>query len=243
MVVALAQIKPHIGDIEKNITRHVDFIKVATDHRAHLIIFPELSLTGYEPKLANALAMNLADSRLEIFQAMSDLHHVTIGLGVPLRVQNGVTISLVLFSPAQPRVRYSKHFLHADEVPHFVPGDNIALTVKNKKVALAICYELSVDTHRALAFKDNPDLYISSVAKTRRGTTAACEVLSRTAKNYETITMMCNSIGIQDGEECTGTTSAWNSWGDLIGQLDERHEGLLFIDSDKGVATDFYFEK
>jgi NAD+ synthase (glutamine-hydrolysing) len=57
--VALAQINPALGDFEKNIKKHIDFIDKAIKKKADIIIFPELSLTGYSLKDLNAeLALN-----------------------------------------------------------------------------------------------------------------------------------------------------------------------------------------
>jgi NAD+ synthase (glutamine-hydrolysing) len=57
--IALAQINPTLGDFEKNIKKHLGYIDKAVKKKADLIIFPELSLTGYSLKDLNAeLAVN-----------------------------------------------------------------------------------------------------------------------------------------------------------------------------------------
>ena len=58
MKIAAAQIRPKKGDIEANILKHVDIIKLAATLKAEALFFPELSLTSYEPELAEALASN-----------------------------------------------------------------------------------------------------------------------------------------------------------------------------------------
>ena len=45
--IALAQIDPVLGDIEKNVEKHVTVAAKAQEAGAHLVVFPELSLTGY----------------------------------------------------------------------------------------------------------------------------------------------------------------------------------------------------
>ncbi len=45
--VALAQIAPKLGDLESNLERHRDAIRLARRERAGVVVFPELSLTGY----------------------------------------------------------------------------------------------------------------------------------------------------------------------------------------------------
>lgn len=52
MKICVAQTRSVAGNIERNVARHREFVETAVSHRANLIIFPELSLTGYEPTLA-----------------------------------------------------------------------------------------------------------------------------------------------------------------------------------------------
>ncbi|MFM7846378.1 MAG: nitrilase-related carbon-nitrogen hydrolase, partial [Planctomycetota bacterium] len=45
--VALAQIAPALGDLRRNLALHLQQIDAARRQGAHVIVFPELSLTGY----------------------------------------------------------------------------------------------------------------------------------------------------------------------------------------------------
>lgn len=68
MKLIAAQILPVPGEYEKNITRHIDVIHLAASQGANLVLFPELSLTGYEPRLAEVLAVHPSDGRFDEFQ-------------------------------------------------------------------------------------------------------------------------------------------------------------------------------
>ena len=59
--LALAQIDPVLGDMKANIGKHIAMADKAHSAGAHLVVFPELSLTGYSVKDMNwDLALNLA---------------------------------------------------------------------------------------------------------------------------------------------------------------------------------------
>lgn len=59
MKVAVAQINSVLGDFEKNINHHAEFCQIAISENADVIVFPELSLTGYSLKDLNyAIALN-----------------------------------------------------------------------------------------------------------------------------------------------------------------------------------------
>jgi predicted amidohydrolase len=51
-ILAVAQSASTRGDIEANVETHVRFAETARRHGARLSLFPELSLTGYEPDIA-----------------------------------------------------------------------------------------------------------------------------------------------------------------------------------------------
>lgn len=50
MKVALAQISPYLGDVRKNFDLHLRYLEKAKKKKVDLLIFPELSLTGYTLK-------------------------------------------------------------------------------------------------------------------------------------------------------------------------------------------------
>lgn len=62
--IGVAQTVPVRGDVDANIEQHLRLIRIAAEERARIVVFPELSLTGYELDLAGALAFEQADARL-----------------------------------------------------------------------------------------------------------------------------------------------------------------------------------
>ncbi|MFI5131108.1 MAG: nitrilase-related carbon-nitrogen hydrolase, partial [Chitinophagales bacterium] len=77
MKICVAQTRPIKGDVKSNINAHRKLIDLAINNKANSIIFPELSLTGYEPELAKDLATDKDDNRFNDFQEISDSKHVT----------------------------------------------------------------------------------------------------------------------------------------------------------------------
>ena len=72
MRICLAQTQPITGNVEANIAAHLQLIDGAVAHQANLVLFPELSITGYEPTLAQDLATIPEDSRFAVFQKISN---------------------------------------------------------------------------------------------------------------------------------------------------------------------------
>lgn len=238
MKICVAQTRPIKGNIQSNIDNHKELIDLAISSGANMIVFPELSITGYEPELANELATHKDDNRFDDFQKISDAKQIAIGVGVPIRTPTGIYISLIIFQPQKDRQLYSKQYLHSDEEPFFVSGPNTTgLLNIETNIALAICYELSVPQHSEDAFKNGAEVYVASVVKSVGGVEKAIQNLSDIAKKYVMTVLMANCIGECDGYECGGKTSIWNNKGTLLGQLNDTHEGILMIDTNTQQIT------
>ncbi|HUR12498.1 MAG TPA: carbon-nitrogen hydrolase family protein [Flavitalea sp.] len=238
MKICVAQTKPVTGNVVINILNHIRLIDLAISHNSDIIIFPELSLTGYEPGLAKALAIVEDDPRLDIFQKMSDTHRIIIGIGAPIKKSIGISISMVVFQPYTNRQLYSKKYIHADEVPFFISGtDTMIISMPEIKIALAICYEISVQQHVENAMKEGAGIYIASVAKFENGIAKAISRLSDIARNHSMTVLMSNATGLADGDICAGKSSVWDKTGKLKAQLDNTAEGILVMDTVTGNIT------
>jgi predicted amidohydrolase len=239
MKICAAQTSPVKGDIRANLQRHKELVVLAATQGAGMIIFPELSVTGYEPELAKHLAVELNDGSLNELQEASNNYNIIIGAGMPLNQAGGIEISLVIFQPNHPSQVYAKQHLHPDEYPFFTAAkqSGVKLVTDAPAAAFAICYEISIPSHSEQAYKNGASVYIASVAKTVHGVEKAAETLAGIAKKYRMTVLMANCTGHCDNFDCGGKSSAWHSNGLLAGQLSALEEGLLMIDTDTGAVT------
>src|SRR5882757_2827251 len=170
MKIAVVQSRPVKGDVEANLSDHQRWIDQAIERGVDLLVFPELSLTGYEPGLAKQLATTADDGRLDGLQRMADKYGIVICAGMPIRGESGVLIGMIIFRADTPRQVYAKQYLHADELPFFTAGsEQVFLSLDDNKIALSLCYELSVAEHSVNAYSNRANIYLSSVAKTAEG--------------------------------------------------------------------------
>lgn len=233
MKICVAQTRPVKGDIRRNIDNHKKIITESLRYKTNTIIFPELSLTGYEPALSKELAIDLHDNRIDCFQKFSDDWQVTIGVGAPLKNSSGINISMIIFQPRQERELYIKNYLHPDEEEFFTGGQEYnGSSIINSNIALAICYELSVPEHPAEALNKGAEIYLASAAKSIAGVQKAIETLSGIAKKYSMTVLFSNCVGYCDNFESGGKSSIWNNKGVLAGQLNDDDEGILILDTE-----------
>lgn len=231
MKMGVAQVRAIRGDIKANLNVHLRWMEKAATIGTELLIFPELSLTGYEPTLASALAIDLHDARLDPIQAFCDQHGMSVGAGAPIRTGPGIGIGMIMFHPHQPRWVYTKKYLHADEEPFFVSGHNERETFyEYPRMAPAICYELSVPAHRQRAVQLGADVYLVSVAKTRPGMATATEMLTSFAREYRIWVLVANAVGEADGMICGGGSCIISRDGNINQQLGTTNEDILTAD-------------
>jgi predicted amidohydrolase len=233
MKISIAQIKPIKGNISANLEVHKKLIELAVSLNADAIFFPELSITGYEPELAKELATNENDTRFDDFQEISNKNKITIGIGIPRNSNSGIEISMVIIEPNLKRKTYSKQHIHSDELQYFVKGEKqIILTIDNKKIAPAICYESLQIEHSENAKILGAEIYVASVAKSQNGFEKAVKHYPEIAKKFSMPVLMSNCIGFCDNFESVGKSSVWTKQGKLVGQLEDKCEGILIFDTE-----------
>jgi predicted amidohydrolase len=233
MKVALAQTRPVPGDIPANIEDHLRYVRKAVELHADAVVFPELSLTGYEPSLAAQSSVVLEDVRFQSLREMSVTNSILIAVGVPTRDESGIRISMLMFKPNDTLGFVSKMYLHPDELPYFVPGSScLSAETGPDGLAVAICYELSIPEHTARVMRADVECYVASVAKSKLGVDQAMRRLADIASEYSKPTMMVNSVGPADNFECDGRSAVWNNQGKLVVQLPANREGMIVVDTE-----------
>ena len=232
MKISVVQMRSLKGDISGNIEKHKQFIKLASSLSASCIFFPELSITAYEPTLAEELATSQDDDRFSDFQLISDTENITIGFGAPTKSPPGILISMIIIQPYIPRQTYSKQQIHSDECPYFINGEGqIIITVDQIKIAPGICYESLQPEHADNAYKLGAEIYIASVAKTQNGINKALIHYPLIAKKHSIPVLMTNCLGVCDNSLCVGNSSVWAASGELTARLNSESEGLIIFDT------------
>lgn len=154
LIIAAAQSSSIAGDLAGNIARHQRFMQIAAEHGVQLLVFPELSLTGYERGLAAQLALAPEDVVLQPLRDFAQEVGVTTVVGMPIRLSDAAPVligALVLGADGSLGV-YSKQHLHAGEEVAFAPGyGGKTLLVGADTVALAVCADFTHASHAAAA--------------------------------------------------------------------------------------------
>ncbi|MEI7182297.1 carbon-nitrogen hydrolase family protein [Pectobacterium carotovorum] len=235
MKFCIAQIASVAGHVDENVKKHQDMVITAAQNAVDIIIFPELSLSGYEPSLAEVLALPSEETKFDAFQSMSDEYNISIAVGYPVKFSDGIKITMIIFQPEKETLFYSKQLLHPDEMPFFKQGkQQTTVSVEGKVVVPAICYESLQPTHALEAAKLGADLYAASVAKSANGVVRAHAHYPVIARKHGMFVLMANAVGKADDFICAGQSAVWDREGKCLIQANATQEALLILDTETG---------
>ena len=215
--LAAAQSVSLAGDLAANLRTHLDFIAAAADAGVELLLFPELSLTGYEPTLAAGLTLESSDARLRPQRDACRAAGLTAVVGAPVRGVAGLQIgALILGADGRCHV-HTKEYLHPGEAPPFVPGSGgDLLEVRGLKAALAICADSNHEAHADAARARGADLYLASAVIGPTGYPADSARLAGHARRLGMPVLLANHGAPTGGYACVGRSAFWQADGGCL---------------------------
>jgi NAD+ synthase (glutamine-hydrolysing) len=146
--IALAQVDTLVGDVEGNAERIRDWALKARDElRAHLVVFPELAITGYPPEDLLLRASLHARTERALHGLAPEVRGIDVVLGAPMLDERGLHNSAVLLRDGRVSARYDKQILPNysvfDEKRYFVPGHEACIIrVAGVPVGLTVCEDV-----------------------------------------------------------------------------------------------------
>ena len=166
IVIAAAQSSSSRGNLQENITTHLRFMDRVASAGCTLLVFPELSLTGYELDLAATTQFNRDDPRLDPIRKATKKHGMHVVVGGPLPSDEARPFLGALVVSSQRDVWYAKTHVHESEAPYFLPGkDSCVVPIGENRVGIAICADTSHASHAATVACRGAQLYVASVMK------------------------------------------------------------------------------
>jgi len=226
--VAVAQPAGASRRLSENVSAHVRLASRAAEHGARLVLFPELSLTGYHWGLTPGDAIEASDARLRPLQTAADEHDVVVVAGAPIASSPGLHIGTMSFTPHAEVTTYLKRYLGKGEEVAFVPGPGGApLPLADQVVALAICADITHPEHASGAAQVGATIYAASCLLADGGYEADAELLRRYAQEHRMVVMMANYAPPVTDWSPAGRSAIWSSDGSLLGCAPPGGEALV----------------
>ncbi len=236
MKIAAAQIASKEGPEASNLEEHYRLIRLAAEQGVQLLIFPELSITGYTREHAAKQSFSPEDKRLQTLKALSVQSKMTLVVGAPIQVKDQLHIGSFILFPDGKQDIYTKQFLHPGEEISYSPSFayNPHWSFESEKVALAICADIDHPVHAEQAKANGASLYLASIFFSKNGIAKGHSALGTYAKEYGLHVLMSNFTGPHWNTESAGQSAFWNRDGVMLGALDCDSVGLLIAEGEKG---------
>jgi len=239
--VALAQINTTVGDIDGNAAKIRESIARARDGGAMLVLFPELTLTGYPPEdlLLKTHFLDAAGEALD--ELASEVEGIVAIVGFPERA-NDVYNAAAVLADGKVAAVYRKVFLPNysvfDEQRYFQSGPGGALVELNGvPLGITICEDIwepgPPATDEALAGAQVIVNLSASPYHAGKGLEREAMLVQRARDNNAAI-LFCNSVGGQDELVFDGHSVAIDQDGDIVARAPQFEEALVVCSIDPG---------
>lgn len=248
LTVGLAQIDPVLGDRGRNLERHREWIKQARDSGVQLLVFPELSLTGYFLKdLVPENAIQLDDPAVSELSGLSRDLDLVVG-GVLEDPDHRYFNTSFYFSGGELVHVHRKVYLPTygmfDEQRYFAIGNRFrSFKTSFGRAGILVCEDVWHLSSAYILSLQGVDMIICPSSSPGRGITTderlgTAESYALVCRTYAqfltTFFLYCNRVGYEDGANFWGGSMVIGPNGDIIAQEEDADEALVTASIDLG---------
>ncbi len=246
--LALAQINTRLGDVEANLAKHLDTIKQAKAEKTDLLVFPELSLTGY---VLQDLVASVAHKPTEDDPAFKHLLAASRDLDLVIGFvdedsRHRFYIASAYLSGGKLVHVHHKIYLPTyglfDEGRFFAWGDSIrAFDTRFGRIGMLICEDFWHASPPYLLWLDGADIMLFSSASPGRGLNdheklESARWVERVNKAYASMftsfVAHANRVGYEDGLHFWGGATVFDPNGEELAHGPYNEEAVTFAQLD-----------
>ncbi len=230
--VGLAQIYPKLGNLAYNLRKHLDYAQEAREQGVDLLVFPELSLTGYQvqdlvPEVA--IETEATDKIFAALLAASAEIDLVIGFARRDR-RNRFYIANAYLSGGEALHIHHKLYLPTyamfDESRYFARGNSVrAFDTRFGRLGMLICEDFWHVSPAYLLWLDGADILILNSSSPTRGLNESDRTLSTRwvelvnqayGSMFTSYILHCNRVGFEDGKNFWGGSSVVDPDGEFM---------------------------
>ncbi len=246
--VALCQDNLPVGDLAGNVRQLQARVDVAREHGADLVVFPELSITGYPPEdllLKPGFVKEASSALRELAAGVTD---ITALVGYPEVDGDGTTLhnSAAVLCDGRVAATYRKHYLPNyavfDERRYFAAGNEATVVdLDGCRIGLTVCEDIWVDGGPAewAAVDGQAELVVNlSASPYHMGKGEEREQLfAARCSDYRCFLAFCNAVGGQDELVFDGHSLVIGPDGTVLARGKQFEQDLVVVDLDLDAAS------
>jgi predicted amidohydrolase len=246
--LALAQFNTQLGNVNANLQKHLDLIDQAVAKDVDLLIFPELSLTGYalqDLAIPSAIRPHQKDAVFHALLEASQQLDIMVGFVHEDR-RHKFYIAAAYLSGGRIIHIHNKIYLPTygmfDEGRFFAPGDSVrAFNTRYGRVGMLICEDFWHASLPYLLWLDGADILLFQSASPGRGlnqsprlsSSAWVEHTNRAyAGLFTNFVAHANRVGYEDGLNFWGGSTIFDPNGDLVVRAPDFETALTVAEID-----------
>ncbi|MBI3122530.1 MAG: carbon-nitrogen hydrolase [candidate division NC10 bacterium] len=246
--VAVAQMAPILGDVEKNLALHEKAAREAISQSVNLLVFPELSLTGYFLKdQVTSVALTEQAPALDVLRNLS--HRVAMVVGfVEEAPGHRFHNAAAYLEGGEIRHIHRKVYLPTygifDEQRYLAAGARIqAFDTALGRMAILICEDLWHPATAGIAAWDGAEIILCPSASPGRGLGQAepfqnASTWERVIRAYGDLfacfVVYANRVGYEDGACFWGGSEVVGPTGQALAKAGYLEEELLVVEVEGG---------
>ena len=246
--IALVQFNTKLGDLGANLAKHLDLIDQARRGGADLVIFPELSLTGYallDLAVETAIRPHQDDPVFNELLAASQEIDLVVGFVHEDRRHRFFIASAYLAGGKIVHI-HNKIYLPTygmfDEGRFFAPGDSVrAFDTRFGRMGMLICEDFWHASLPYLLWLDGADILLLTSSSPGRGLTqkprlSSSEWVEHTNRAYAGLftnfVVHANRVGYEDGLNFWGGSTIFDPDGGLVVRVPDFEPALTIAEID-----------
>lgn len=227
MILGLAQ-APSGDNLQQNIAIHKQLISAAAKMGIEVLLFPELSLTGYSPSNMSKILGSDLHQAVDELRAFSQNLDKEVLVGMPYWRNSSAKPVISRQLLGSKDFRHEKSLIHPDEEPFFSIGmANSALHLNQLIFNVGICFESCQSSY----WQSIPaaDFLLCPVAKDQPGMAKSKHFWTEIAKEQQRAMLICNASGSLEGFEASGGSMLIDQYGKVIYEA-EKEPALISFD-------------
>jgi len=236
--VSVAQLNLTVGDLNGNTEKIIESIKKAENLNSDVIIFPELSITGYPPEDLLLKSKFIQDNLKKLEEIKKEVNNIIAIVGFVDKVENNLYNSAAIIYNKKIYGIYHKIFLPNysvfDEKRYFKSGNEILIFNFDKIIfSVEICEDIwhfngpikeASQNGAKIIFINNASPYYLGKIKERE------EIIISQAKKNNLFIVYTNLVGGQDEIVFDGQSRIVDNLGNIIAGADAFKEEILNAD-------------
>ena len=219
--IAAAQSPSAPGEVARNVQMHLAFVRAAVYERVQVLVFPELSLTGYEPHLLAAHVLHPDHPALAPLRQAARDHGMVLVVGGPAApVVEGAApaIGAWVLGPDGSVALYRKRHLHDSEAQFASAGTEDAQVqlLAGEPTGMAVCADITHPEHAQAAHDAGAALYAAGALISQKGYGPESAMLQGYARNHDMAVLLANYSGETGGYVSAGKSAFWAPGGRCV---------------------------